>query len=1417
MNNYYRTILLLLIIVGFVNLGDPVDHNADGTTIDTHCSDITFSGPIMEEDIWTGYFTENRGQWREDILFTAYTDFGRVAIEKDGIFYEILIENEESKDLEKTLSDLENIGSSREEEIRSHVIKYEYHESSSIEPEGNIETSHVTNYLKGNDPNKWVRGARNFREVIFEDVWEGVDIKYYFTEMGLKYDIMLEPGTDVKTIQFNIQGHEGIALEDELRIRIEDDVELIDGDLFVYYGDRGRESIGCSLVSRSDGMIGFELSDHDASRPIVIDPLVYSAHIGGGSSDECYDIVSDAVGNVYITGGTWSSDFPATSGAHDSSYVSDVFITKLSAGGDSIIASTFVGGGSWDMGYGIDIDSSTNVYVTGRTNSHDFPVTSGCFQNGKRLDADVFVIKLTRNIHSVMYGTYVGGDYTEEGTAISVEPDGEAFVTGFSEEKGFPTTDGAFMEKHNDDNYPHYDAFVFKLNAGGTDLIYSTLLGGDGTDVGFSIEHDGNGNAIVAGWDHSGNFPKADGTFYNRTTIGSGFLVKINSTGKGLIFSTLIGGSGTEMAKDLAIGRDGRIIVTGRTSSEDLPTTEGAFDSEYNGEDDIFISVFDGNAQKLLHSTYIGGNQSDGIYASTNYGHNQGVAVDRNGNIYISSSTYSPDYPVTDNAYSSLPPGDRDTVVSVFDPSLSHLYYSSYIGSDRRDYCAGIALDNNDWPIVAGTTDTDDFPYVTGSYRSSYLRSDWVYIAKFQMAARPAKPTGLSADLNPTYTELTWNSVNGTSEPIIGYQIYRGIEGRKPSYLDTVGTDPSYIDENYDGNYTYTYYISSFTKYRDSAMSDPVTAKDLVAPTILEDLSSVNATTGDPHEFRVRVEDNILVRGVQVEYWINNDDLKAIDLTLGNEDLWKGIIEIGNRLGSLNYRIRAFDGVMNSVLSNKVSLTIIDNDAPEVISFSLNGSMTTGETIAITMEARDNIEISRVQIEYSFGEGEIFTSNMKKKGSYLADITLPSNFTGKMKFRFNISDGSKNIGISEWNFENITDNDPPIIDDIIHDTHCRTGEDILIEMKVEENVGIMQAELIFNFGSDEPSTMIMTLLNTSYIASIPVPENSLAQLRFTIRVSDNSGLTTASEIMQVPVLDSIQPGIEPIDDHTYYQGDDVNIKAIGTDNIGVERIEWIGSPLLVTGDTMSGTIEQVETFSIKVIVYDAEGNLNFTEFNLTILSSANDMDGDGLRDLLEMELGLDPTDPDTDGDGMPDGWEYNNGLNAKVNSSVNDEDLDGVTDLEEYLKGTDPLKKEEKKNEFPLTFVIIIGASVLVLVIILLVIVLAVSRKKKKEEVSQQLSSLAKKQEEDEIDILLKQGDPVISSVNDDTGIESPAQDMNLQEEPPVDPAPYQGEEIEGITHPQEEGSIAITLPHEDEQVNIGNGESTGVLQENIM
>jgi len=373
--------------------------------------------------------------------------------------------------------------------------------------------------------------------------------------------------------------------------------------------------------------------------------LVYSTYLGGSGNDEGLGIAVDISGNAYVTGSTYSNDFPKAGtpapfqGTLSGGSGSDAFVTKLNSEGTALVYSTYLGGGSNDYGQGIAVDSPGNAYVTGYTDSSNFPMVAGDtpFQDSNKGGSDVFVTKINSEGTELDYSTYLGDSSNDYGQGIAVDSSGNAYVTGYTDSSNFPMVAGD--TPFQDSNKGGSDVFVTKINSEGTELDYSTYLGGSSNDYGKGIAVDSSGYAYVTGYTfytYSSHFPTAGTPFQDSNEGGSdAFVTKLNSEGSALLYSTFLGGSGDDEGLGIAVDSDNNVYVTGSTLSTDFPT-ENSVQSTKSVSYDAFIARFDSTGSTLLYSSYLGGNSED-------YG--KGISVDSSGNAYVTGSTDSTDFP----------------------------------------------------------------------------------------------------------------------------------------------------------------------------------------------------------------------------------------------------------------------------------------------------------------------------------------------------------------------------------------------------------------------------------------------------------------------------------------------------------------------------------------------------------------------------------------------------------------------------------------------------------------------------------------------------------------------------------------------------------------------------------------------------
>ncbi|HEX7318340.1 MAG TPA: SBBP repeat-containing protein [Pyrinomonadaceae bacterium] len=639
-----------------------------------------------------------------------------------------------------------------------------------VRPEGREPTGATFSYFKG-PRTQWQAGLKSYSEIVYRELWPGIDLVYAGTVNRMKYTFVVKPGADPDRIKLAWRGAGGVKLNAAGELEVSTPAGGFTDERPVSWQQRDGRQVDVATKyrieakgeqgkqQRAKGAIayGFEVGEYDRSRELVIDPavLVYCGFLGGIEDDEADGIAVDSAGNAYVTGITQSTEpsFPVTVGpdlTHNGGQ--DAFVVKVNAGGTALVYCGFIGGSNFDEGNGIAVDSAGNAYVAGVTSSTEasFPVTVGpdLTSNG---DNDAFVAKVNASGTALVYCGYIGGSDIETGFGIAVDSAGNAYVTGstFSNEASFPVTVGPDLTFNG-----FLDAFVAKVNASGT-VVYCGYIGGSGFDGGNGIAVDSAGNAYVTGQTDSteADFPVTVGPDLTFNGFNDAFVAKVNAVGTVLVYCGYIGGSDRDSGNGIAVDSAGNAYVGGATRSTeaDFPVTVGP-DLIHNGGNDAFVAKVNTSGAALVYCGYIGGSGFD---------RGSGIGVDSAGNAYITGDTDSTeaDFPVTDGP-DLTHNGSDDAFVAKVNASGTALVYCGYIGGSDTDSGHAIAVDSAGNAYVTGrtfSTEAEGFPLTVGPDLTSNGDVD-AFVAKVSTA--PQGPTnkaqckngGWATFTNPTFS-----------------------------------------------------------------------------------------------------------------------------------------------------------------------------------------------------------------------------------------------------------------------------------------------------------------------------------------------------------------------------------------------------------------------------------------------------------------------------------------------------------------------------------------------------------------------------------------------------------------------------------------------------------------------------------------
>jgi gliding motility-associated-like protein len=855
----------------------------------------------------TQFFIENKGQWPKQVKFMARLAGMNCWITDSGVVYDYYrIDRNYSPDSLMLMppnekDEFERINTS----CKGHILRMDYTGINlNAEKHGIDKRETFYNYFIGNDSTKWASFVGLFGEVLVKDAYPGIDIRYYFDIDQIRYDYLVKPGADISQISFRLTGENDVAINENGELLIKIILGVVKhGKLYAYQllGNEKKE-VSCSFERNEYGSFKLKTSDYEKSLALFIDPMIWSTYLGGSSGDDIRSLT---------------------------------------------------------------IDQYRCVYVTGNTNSLNFPIIFGSYQANLKGNTDVYVSKINSSGNALIFSTYLGGGYSEDATSIKVDQNGNIFTTGWSFSFDFPTTSSAFQPVFDS----AIDAYIVKLNPSGSSLIYSTYLGGKETDKVNHIAIDANGFAYIVGGTGSKNFPTTSGAYQTTAKRGGAFVSKLNQNGSGLVystyiadtngneeaynirvdssgyayivgnttsnnfpitsgayqtiksggqdcfisklnpqgtslmFSTFLGGSLKDYCYDIALLGSSGFVVVGYTPSTNFPTTSGAFKTIFGGGiSDGFISQFNSTASTLVYSSYLGGNSYDGV---------MGIVIDSYGNKLLSGYTGSINYPTTACAYQTTYGGGEDAVITKMNPDLSAVLYSTFIGGNSSELSENdIALDNNNCVYVGAWTFSTNFPTTPNAYMPSFIGG-----------------TGLSdgyiIKLDTTINSVIPNTVNG-SPFCAGSSI--SVSYFAPCKVDTGNVFTVQLSDSIGG------------------FGNPVTIGTLstISSGTINCKIPLNTNYGTGYRIRVNAskpyvighvnDSDITITSIPKAGFSVNDSAQCLS---GNNFVFTNTSTISH--GSMQYKWHFGDNLTDSIINPAHSYTTVDSFIVQMIAESDNG------------------------------------------------------------------------------------------------------------------------------------------------------------------------------------------------------------------------------------------------------------------------------------------------------------------------------------------------------------------------------------------------------------------------------------------------------------------------------------------------
>ena len=576
----------------------------------------------------------------------------------------------------------------------------------------------ISNYFHGADPRQWQSKVPNYSRVEYRNLYPGVNLVCHGEQSEPEFDWIVEPGADPEQIRLSVEGAKpAIDRVGDLVLKVpEGEVRLKKPAIYQEVDGTRRPRSG-RFILRANQQISFKIGNFDRTHSLVIDPvLVYSTYLGGSTDDEAAQVTVDASGNILVIGTAQSNNFPLVNPLPSQSNKTgflEAFITKFDASGANLVYSTYLAGtapGHVDRGNAIAVDASGNAYITGQTNDLNFPTTPGAYLPAPGAGTvglcgnctDGWLAKLDPTGSSLLFSTYLTGN---SNNVLSI-PFGIALDAGGNIYLAGDADPRTFLTTPGAYRYVDPAAtlgvFITKMNPTGSALVYSSVIGGNGSDQAYAIALDTSDNAYVTGVTGSTNFPATTVLQAPRAAIQA-FALKLNASGGQLVYSTLFGAG---QGLGIAVDPSGSAYISGYTL-EPIPTA-GPMQTQFNN-DDAFVSKLDPRGATLIYSILLGGSNVD---------QGTGIALDPAGNAYVTGRTQSADFP-TVNAIQPVYSGGTlcdyncsDVFVTVVSADGSKFLFSTYLGDTGFEFGNSVALDSSGSIYVAGVTTSADFEVV---------------------------------------------------------------------------------------------------------------------------------------------------------------------------------------------------------------------------------------------------------------------------------------------------------------------------------------------------------------------------------------------------------------------------------------------------------------------------------------------------------------------------------------------------------------------------------------------------------------------------------------------------------------------------------------------------------------------------------
>jgi fibronectin type 3 domain-containing protein len=824
---FFVVLILAIALIVKVNLGGGLEDCPNYSDISNVTMESTQAPSIVQQfSCREGFFIENRGQMANpEVLFYAEGDPLSVGLTKESVLF-IMRESLNEEDADPVVSS--------QTAFRETAFIMRIEGNNGVEPKGMNPYGHTTHFYIGNDSDAWIRGVLSYQEVLYEGIYDNVDLRFYFKDGMFKYDLVLWPGADSSSILLQYEGVQSISIDSltgDLLIASNLGIIRDMKPIVFQMGSVDSPDLDGWYRLISPSTIGFTLVGELSSvSPTVIDPgLQFSTYLGGSGEDAGEAVTIDGLGNIHLVGVSKSTDFLTIPGTLDrAKQYYDIFGVILDPSGSSLIGRYIIGGSETDSPSDVHVMSDGSIIIGGTTRSWDFPIDIDA------LDTDLewsegFFLKLAKNADSLLYSSFFGGNGNDFGASINIGDDGSIYLSGTTYSTDLPTSQGAFCTTCRSNAI-----YVLKTDSTMKNISYCTYI--DGTDSEYCLDTyiDSSGNTYIVGQTQSSGlegFPVTSGAFCTTKSFNLDcYILKLDPTGSSILFGTYLGGRANEWIFGIEVAQNGSVFAAGYTDSFDFPVTPGAHSTERKLDNDAFLVVLDSNLSVLQYGTYFGGNGSDRAHSL--------ALSPTSATVYISGRTTSGDLPVTKGTFDPLFRGDEALFTVGFNLTNYNLTYCTYIGGQRRDQMVTNKMfcDDQDFIYITGGTNSTDFPVTSGAYCATFGGGEVDDAFLLKLDPRPCihgpdPPVNLSAVAGDGFVDLAWEQGLVNRSRVVAYRIHRGPSSESLTEIKDVGWSTlGYNDTNVTNGNLYYYAISSIGSAGEGPRGGPVTARPMGPP-----------------------------------------------------------------------------------------------------------------------------------------------------------------------------------------------------------------------------------------------------------------------------------------------------------------------------------------------------------------------------------------------------------------------------------------------------------------------------------------------------------------------------------------------------------------------------------------------------------